>query len=188
MFWPTSVIRGVAAAAALALLPAAGASLAVAQDKQDGKSDKRAKRKELDDVFKRWLKEDVSYIISPDEKATFEKLATDEEREQFMEQFWLRRDPDPNTPENEYREEHYRRVAYANQHFSSGVPGWKTDRGRVYIAWGKPDSVDSYPTGTTYNRPLYEGGGSTTTYGFEVWWYRHISENSSNRLGTRENT
>lgn len=169
MFRSSSLVRGAAAIAALSLLPL----LAVATPAQE-KTEKRKARKEIADVFKRWQKEDVIYIISPEEKAVFEKLATDEEREQFIEQFWLRRDPDPNTPENEFREEHYRRIAYANQHFSSGIPGWKTDRGRVYIAWGKPDGIDSYPTGTQYNRPMWEGGGSTTTHAFEVWWYRHL--------------
>jgi GWxTD domain-containing protein len=173
MFTPSSKIRGVALLVAVALLPAGLALPASAQDKGDEKTAKR-KRKELDDVFKRWMKEDVVYIISPEEREAFNKLATDEEREQFIEQFWLRRDPDPNTPENEYREEHYRRIAYANQHYTSGIPGWKTDRGRVYIAWGKPDEVESYPTGQTYNRPMWEGGGSTTTYAYEVWWYRHL--------------
>jgi GWxTD domain-containing protein len=175
MFMPSSKIRGAAVLVALALLPA-GAALAGSAGGQGGKTEKREQRKkrELDDVFKRWLKEDVLYIISPEERDAFNKLGTDEEREQFIEQFWVRRDPDPNTPENEYREEHYRRVAYANQHYTSGIPGWKTDRGRVYIAWGKPDEVESYPTGSQYNRPMYEGGGSTTTYAFEIWWYRYL--------------
>jgi len=178
MLTPSTGIRGTLAAAALAMLTTGLAFPVSAQDKsgsQNAKPEKREKkRRELEDVFKRWLKEDVAYIISPEEKATFEKLGTDEEREQFMEQFWLRRDPDPNTPENEYREEHYRRIAYANEHYTSGIPGWKTDRGRVYIAWGKPDETESYPAGSQYNRLSYEGGGSTTVYAFERWWYRHL--------------
>jgi GWxTD domain-containing protein len=177
MFTPSSGIRGAVVALALAVAAGSGPS-ALAQDKSDGaKPDEkrdRKKRRELEDVFKRWLKEDVVWIISPEEKAAFEKLATDEEREQFIEQFWLRRDPDPNTPENETREEHYRRIAYANQHFTSGVQGWRTDRGRVYIAWGPPHEKESYQAGSQYNRLSYEGGGSTTVYAFERWWYRHL--------------
>jgi GWxTD domain-containing protein len=178
MFKPSSRIRGTVVATALAFLASGTAIPASAQTKGDStatKGDqKRRKPREIEDVFKRWLKEDVVYIISPEEKATFEKLATDEEREAFMEQFWLRRDPDQNTPENEYREEHYRRIAYANEHYTSGIAGWRTDRGRVYIAWGKPDETESYPAGSQYNRLSYEGGGSTTVYAFERWWYRHL--------------
>nr|MBA3320894.1 GWxTD domain-containing protein [Pyrinomonadaceae bacterium] len=91
-----------------------------------------------------------------------------------IEAFWRRRDPDPDTDENEYKEEYYERIAYANEHFASGIPGWKTDRGRIYIAFGKADEVESHPSGGAYDRPSYHGGGSTTTYPFEVWFYRYI--------------
>lgn len=129
---------------------------------------------ELKNVYKKWLDNDVAYIITSEEKKAFKALATDEERENFIENFWRRRDPNPDTEENEYREEYYERIAYANQHFASGIPGWRTDRGRVYIAHGKPDSVESHPSGGTYDRPSHEGGGSTTTYPFEIWFYRHL--------------
>jgi GWxTD domain-containing protein len=129
---------------------------------------------ELKEAYKKWMNNDVAYIITDEEKKAFKALATDEERENFIEQFWRRRDPNPDTEENEYREEYYERIAYANEHFASGIPGWKTDRGRVYIAWGKPDSVESHPSGGAYDRPSYEGGGSTTTYPFETWFYRHL--------------
>ena len=129
---------------------------------------------ELKDAYKRWLNTDVAYIITKDEKRAFLALVTDEERENFIENFWRRRDPNPDTEENEYREQYYERIAYANEHFTSGIPGWKTDRGRIYIAWGKPDSIETHPTGGAYDRPSWEGGGSTTTYPFEVWWYRHL--------------
>jgi len=104
----------------------------------------------------------------------FKALQTDEERENFIENFWRRRDPDPDTEENEFRDQYYERIAYANEHFASGIPGWKTDRGRIYITWGKPDEIESHPTGGGYSRPDYEGGGETTTYPFETWWYRHL--------------
>lgn len=129
---------------------------------------------ELKEAYKNWLEKDVAYIITPEEKKAFKQLQTDEERENFIENFWRRRDPDPDTDENEYREEYYERIAYANERFTSGIPGWKTDRGRIYISFGKPDSIESHPTGGTYDRPSYEGGGSTTTYPFEIWFYRHL--------------
>ncbi len=131
-------------------------------------------KKEVKEVYKNWIKKDVAYIITSEEKKAFNQLKTDEERENFIENFWRRRDPNPDTEENEYREEYYERIAYANEHFASGIPGWMTDRGKIYITWGKPDSVESHPSGGAYDRPSYEGGGSTTTYPFEVWFYRHL--------------
>src|SRR5260221_4092957 len=130
--------------------------------------------KELDKQYKEWLNEDVIYIISPDERTAFLQLDTNEEREQFIEQFWLRRSGNPDLPDNDFKEEHYRRIAYANEHYASGIPGWKTDRGRIYIIWGPADEVDSHPTGGTYDRPMEEGGGSTTTYPWEKWRYRYL--------------
>src|SRR5216683_1592734 len=133
------------------------------------KLDKEAKRK-----MKRTLKElDVTYIIAPDERNAFLQLDTNEEREQFIEQFWLRRSSNPDLPQNDFKEEHYRRIAYANEHYASGIPGWKTDRGRMYIMWGPADEVESHPTGGTYDRPMEEGGGSTTTYPWETWRWRN---------------
>ncbi len=125
-------------------------------------------------VYKKWLDEDVRWIITDEERAAFKKLSNNEERDQFIEQFWLRRDPTPDTPENEFRDEHYRRIAYANEHFAAGIPGWKTDRGRIYIVYGPPDEIDSHPSGGSYNRPMEEGGGETSTYPFETWRYRYI--------------
>jgi GWxTD domain-containing protein len=130
--------------------------------------------KELDKQYKEWLNEDVVYIISPDERTAFLRLDTNEEREQFIEQFWLRRSGNPDLPDNDFKEEHYRRIAYANEHYASGIPGWKTDRGRIYIIWGPADEIDSHPTGGTYDRPFDEGGGSTTTYPWELWRYRYL--------------
>jgi GWxTD domain-containing protein len=122
----------------------------------------------------KWLNEDVAYIITDAERQAFKQLNTDEERAQFVEQFWLRRDPTPDTIENEFKEEHYRRIAYANERFASSVPGWKTDRGRIYITFGPPDEIDEHPSGGTYQRPAAEGGGQTTTLPFENWRYRYI--------------
>src|SRR3989454_3678316 len=125
-------------------------------------------------ALRKWLDEDVAYIITDEEKATFKALKTDEEREQFIEAFWLRRDPTPDTIENEFKEVHYARIAYANERFASGKPGWKTDRGRIYILYGKPDEIESHPSGGTYDRPFEEGGGTTSTFPFEIWRYRYI--------------
>ena len=134
----------------------------------------RVVKAEVKKVYENWMKKDVAYIITSEEKKAFKELKTDEERENFIENFWRRRDPNPDTEENEFREEYYERIAYANEHFASGIPGWMTDRGRIYITWGKPDSVESHPSGGSYDRPSYEGGGSTTTYPFEIWFYRHL--------------
>src|SRR6202047_2295327 len=141
--------------------------------RQRAKSEKELK-KELDSQYKKWLDEDVVYIISPEERSAFLHLATNEEREQFIEQFWQRRNPDPDSADNTFKEEHYRRIAYANEHFSSGIPGWKADRGRIYIMWGPPDEIQSHPTGGSYDRPSAEGGGETSTYPFEDWRYRYL--------------
>ncbi|MCA2968425.1 MAG: GWxTD domain-containing protein [Acidobacteriaceae bacterium] len=133
-------------------------------------------RKELEGPYRKWLSEDVLYIITDEERTAFKRLATDEEREQFIEQFWLRRDPSPDSQENEFKEEHYRRIAYANERYASGIPGWKTDRGRIYITFGPPDEIESHPSGGTYERPFEEGGGTTSTFPFEKWRYRWIQD------------
>jgi GWxTD domain-containing protein len=142
-------------------------------DKDQKKKVKRT-LKELDTPYRQWLNEDVVYIISPDERVAFLQLATNEEREQFIEQFWLRRSSNPDLPDNDFKEEHYRRIAYANEHYASGIPGWKTDRGKMYIIWGPPDEIESHPTGGTYDRPMEEGGGSTSTYPWETWRWRYL--------------
>jgi GWxTD domain-containing protein len=138
------------------------------------KKNSKALKQELSGTYKKWLKEDVVYIITPEEVSAFKALSNDEERDQFIENFWLRRDPTPDTPENEYKEEHYRRIAYANEHFGAGLPGWKTDRGRIYIIWGAPDQIESHPTGGTWDRPQEQGGGTTSTYPYEDWRYRYL--------------
>jgi GWxTD domain-containing protein len=130
--------------------------------------------------YLKWLNQDVVYIISDEERAAFEKLTTNDERDQFIKQFWQRRDPKsgaanleqfsqgsesaPGASENEFKKEHYRRIAYANKHFrtASGRPGWQTDRGHMYIVYGPPDEIDSHPT------------GAPGQYAYESWKYRHI--------------
>ena len=142
-------------------------------DKEKFKQQKEV-REELKGPYKKWVNEDVHWIITDQELKAFKSLSNDEERDNFIEQFWLRRNPNPDSPENEFREEHYRRIAYANEHFAAGKPGWKTDRGHMYISFGKPDSIDSHPSGGIYTRPMEEGGGETSTFPFETWHYRYL--------------
>src|SRR5258708_8070657 len=131
-------------------------------------------RKELPSAYAIWEKTDVAYIITDEERQAFHRLSNDEERDSFIEQFWLRRDPTPDTEENEFKEEHYRRIAYANERFASGIPGWKTDRGQIYIKYRPPDEIEPHPSGGSYQRPIEQGGGNTTAFPFEKWRYRYI--------------
>lgn len=160
----------------LSLFPSASPRM-IAQERQqqDPSSKPRNVKPELKKAYKDWLDKDVTYIITDEERKAFKKLATDDERERFIEEFWRRRDPDPDTDENEFKEEYYERIAYANEHFTSGIPGWKTDRGRIWIMFGKPDGRETHPMGGSYERPSWEGGGSTTTYPFEIWFYRYLA-------------
>ena len=143
-------------------------------DKDKFKQQKELKQ-ELKGPYKKWLDQDVRWII------------TDQEMHGLQEPRQRRRARRSSSrssgcaatririrPENEFREEHYRRIAYANEHFAAGKPGWKTDRGHIYIAYGKPDSIDSHPSGGNYERPMEEGGGNTSTFPFEVWHYRYL--------------
>jgi GWxTD domain-containing protein len=145
-----------------------------ADDNGKGKKNLRKLEKELATPYKKWLEEEVPYIITDEERSAFLQLQTNEEREQFIEAFWQRRNPDPDSVENTFKEEHYRRIAYANERFSSGIPGWRTDRGRIYIMWGPPDETESHTQGEIYDRPIEEGGGQTTTYAYEDWTYHYM--------------
>lgn len=172
-------LRALPLAALLALTLVAPAIRAQQKKKrpdnsQDVMSQERNKKEEVKKVYKDWVNNDVAYIITDKEREIFKHLQTDEEREAFIEGFWQRRDPDPDTEENEFKEEYYERIAYANEHYASGIPGWKTDRGRIYITYGKPDELESHPAGGPYDRESYEGGGTTSTYPFERWFYRYI--------------
>ena len=167
--------------AIIAFVIALAGSVVQAQKKQqkdqpqDPSEKARNIKPELKKAYKDWLEKDVVYIITDDERKAFKKLQSDDERENFIAEFWRRRDPDPDTDENEFKEEYYERVAYANEHFASGIPGWKTDRGRIWIMYGKPDERETHPMGGSYDRSPNEGGGSTTTYPFENWFYRYIA-------------
>jgi len=181
MGWPVKAFPRILLTAVLVCFTSTCAIASRRSDKQDQKDKSKAEQKsehalykELSPQYKRWLDEDVVYIITPEERRAFLHLQTNEEREQFIEAFWQRRNPDPDSPENTYKEEYYRRIAYANEHFASGIPGWKTDRGKIYIMWGPPDEIDSHPTGGTWDRPMDQGGGETTTYPYEDWRYRYL--------------
>lgn len=124
-------------------------------------------------IYDKWLHEDVRYIITPEELQTFRRLHTDKDRDQFIEAFWEKRNPLPGTSHNRFKEEHYRRIAYANEHFATiSFPGWRSDRGRIYVLYGRPDQIESHPSGGISERLTKEGDKVTSP--FEVWLYRHI--------------
>ncbi len=149
-----------------------GLSAAVRLQRPDSQAGQH--REESLNYYKKWLDQDVLYIITPEERQVFLELSNDDERDNFIEQFWNRRDPDPTTAENEYKLEYYRRILYSNENFSAGLPGWKTDRGRIYITFGPPDRIESMPAGGSYVRERKDGGGETSVFPFETWEYRHI--------------
>ncbi len=120
-------------------------------------------------TYKRWLNEDVAYLATPQDRAEFLRLQNDKERDKFIETFWKRHDPTPDTPQNEFKEEHYRRLAYANQHFAAGLPGWKTDRGRIYIVYGPPDRIESHGVQDRTGHEMLPG----MMRPYEVWHYQH---------------
>ncbi len=135
-----------------------------------------APQNQLNGTYKKWVDEDVHWIISDQEMAEFRRLSNDDERDQFIQNFWQRRNPTPASTVNPYREEYYQRIAYANQRYAyRSVPGWKTDRGQIYIKFGKPDTVDSHSAEGQDAHPAQEGGGTTATYPFEVWHYRSLA-------------
>src|SRR5215213_11655675 len=158
---------------ALLLVLFSTVSIPAQQTKRNPPEQPRQIKRELKKAYVNWVNA-VDLILTKSERDAWNKLETDDEREKFIEDFWNSRDPDPDTEENEFKQQFFERVAYANEHFSSGKPGRLTDRGRIYIKFGKPDSIESHPAGGLYERPSYEGGGSTSTYPFEKWFYRHI--------------
>jgi GWxTD domain-containing protein len=150
------------------------ATVAKPLSEKQRKANEKKLRKELETPYKKWLNEEVLWIITAEERTAFGRLETDDERQQFIEQFWLRRDPSPDSEENELKEEHYRRIAWANDRFASGIPGWKTDRGMIYIKFGPADEREEHPTGGPGIRPIEEGGGQTTFFPYEKWRYRYL--------------
>jgi GWxTD domain-containing protein len=136
-----------------------------------------AAQTQLASRYKKWLDEEVRWIITPEERANFVDLSTDEQRDKFIVDFWEKRNPTPGAPDNKFKQEHYRRLAYANMHFAlndfktgKAAPGWKTDRGRIYILHGPPDSIDNH-AGGGYQ---LANGVKAATDPYEVWYYKSI--------------
>ncbi|MGH9735216.1 MAG: TonB family protein [Candidatus Acidiferrales bacterium] len=153
-----AIIVVMTAAVTLAAWPPAVLHRAVTLAQNEQKSAAQSK-------YEKWLNEDVTYIITPQERAAFARLKTDAERDKFIDQFWEHRNPHPGSAVNAYKEHYYRSTAYANQHFSfDGNPGWRTDRGHVLIVYGPPDEIDSHKT----------------PYAYEEWRYKQIDEKSDN--------
>jgi GWxTD domain-containing protein len=144
------------------------------QSSKEAKKREKKLSKELSSQGDDWLRDIVPDIITKQERRAFGELGTEEERDQFKEIFWRNFNPDPDSPVNPVKEEHYRRLAYADEHFASGIPGRKTDRGHIYIIWGPPDEIESHPTGGSYERTPEQGGGSSTARPWELWRYRHL--------------
>jgi GWxTD domain-containing protein len=153
---------------AVMILVLTGAATVAAWPAKPSQSNAVAKQPEteraLEPAYSKWLNEDVVYIIDQAERSAFLALTTDEERDKFVVQFWERRNPSPGAP-NKFKEEHYRRIAYANQHFASGVPGWQTDRGHIYILYGPPDELEVHPQART-----------------EFWLYHHVQGVGDNAI------
>jgi GWxTD domain-containing protein len=168
------------AAASAQEAPAPQDNTAKPLTKKEAKKREHKLSKELGPGYSDWLRNVVPDIITDEERRAFLELSTNEEREQAIEIFWDRRNPHRESPENSFREEHYRRLAYADEHFASGIPGRKTDRGHIYILWGPPDEIESHPTGGIYERAPGQGGGSSNAYAWELWRYRHLEDIGEN--------
>jgi len=144
----------------LLILAALACGPAAAQQRSRKTPDGASARPEMKAVYQKWLDEDVLYIITPQERTAFLLLGSDAQRERFIEQFWSRRNPSGAAGDNAYRAEHYRRIAYANQNFGAGkAPGWKTDRGRIYITLGPPDEIRKTPTGEVWLYSILPNAG-----------------------------
>jgi len=135
---------------------------------------------EFANPYEKWINQEVVYIVTDEERASFLALATDLARDNFIEQFWLKRDPKPGTAVNEFKQEHYRRLAYVNEHFSAQVAGWKTDRGRIYIIYGAPDAIEDHSLDGKFRQAPAAGAGETASYPFQRWHYRYIDGIGSN--------
>jgi GWxTD domain-containing protein len=166
VFMPTFLLVGAMGTTAISTLPqveAQDSPVPLLPTQEQGTSTKQLTFDANGDEYKRWLHQDVRWIITPEERQAFLVLSNDQERDAFIRQFWVRRNPSPRSAKDRFKEEHYRRMAFANTHFAAGEPGWKTDRGHVYIAFGPPDSISSHPA-----------AGNSVTKSFQVWHYRSI--------------
>jgi GWxTD domain-containing protein len=169
LLYPSRPVSGwTPLAAAVILIASAAVALAAWQAEPAGQN--AATAASPTSSYTKWLNEDVVYIISDPERAAFQKLTTDDERDKFIEQFWLRRDPKPGTAENAFKTEHYRRIGYANRHFgtASGRPGWQTDRGHIYIVYGPPDEIELHEQDAGHG------------HSFQMWMYRSVKDIGDN--------
>ena len=121
---------------------------------------------QLNSEYRKWLDQDVHWIMTDEEQDSFLQLTSDADRDHFVVAFWQRRNPTPGGEQNPFKEEHYRRLAFANQHFAGSATGWMTDRGRVYIVYGPPDSIEMHPL-------------TSASPAEQVWIYRHMQGKSS---------
>jgi GWxTD domain-containing protein len=152
-------------------------------DEHSAESDATEKQNTAADLpanYRYWLNEDVVYIISPEERCAFLELDSDQQRDIFIEQFWYQRNPDPTSQDNTFRDEHYRRIVFANEKFATEIPGWETDRGRVYIRYGPPDSVVSHPAVELTWKPPEDGESGNDRYSWEAWHYNRIEGLATN--------
>jgi len=124
--------------------------------------------------YQKWIDEDVRYIVTDQEAADFKKLTSDQQRDDFIVSFWERRNPNPGAAKNSFKEEHYRRLAYANTHFAAGAPGYRTDRGRIYIMCGPPDNVDQHFSAAGSEKPVAGTKDGAIPFDWELWHYRYI--------------
>lgn len=171
LLWTLSLFLAVASANAQRAQPSAPLGRFAAGDQQTAGQSSQSTIQTRNN-YEEWLDEDVRWIISDEERNAFKQLSKNQERNYFIEAFWQRRDPNPDTLENEYKDEHYRRIIFANEEFASFTPGWRTDRGRFYIMYGPPDEIESHASGGTYSPPL--GGQSVPNLPYQVWRYRFI--------------
>jgi GWxTD domain-containing protein len=116
--------------------------------------------------YAKWLDEDVHWIITARERSEFLTLTSDHARDEFIGAFWEKRNPTPGAAQNPFKAEHYRRLAFANEHFAANIAGWKSDRGHIYILYGPPDEIT-------------RGSGGPGGYPSQVWHYRHLMEGKS---------
>ena len=123
---------------------------------------------QLSGPYLTWLDKHVRWIITPQERSAYLALQSNPERLRFIKEFWQRRNPDPARAENRFKDEHYRRIEYANTHFATTHPGSMSDRGRIYIVYGIPDSIRSFPS-----------GGNGETRPFEIWHYSRLRGDKS---------
>ncbi len=144
----------------LAYLLLLGVSLSLLQALPAAAQKKKPEAQKLEKSYKEWLERDVAYIITHEERVAFLKLATDEARDQFIQNFWEVRNPNPGSPDNTYKNDIYERIAYANARFGAGAneEGWRTDRGRAYITLGPPQQREVH-----YN--------ASNLFPIEIWFY-----------------